>query len=96
MLYGGLKREDILSLDFTNEHGSFQLSREAKDSLEWILNHNDESFKADRDAVIGLVSTLIASKRDEELEAPPLDQVGLENPKFSIKIKSTKIGRAHV
>ncbi|NCN26778.1 DUF4340 domain-containing protein [bacterium] len=88
LLWGGLKRDDILSLSFSNPNGSFNLKKDSQGKDLWILNTADESFEADRDAVTGLVSTMIAAKTEENLKAPSLDQIGLDSPKYRVKVET--------
>lgn len=95
LLWNGLKRDEILAVKFINPKGTFDLKKDSQGKDSWILSTGEESFQADTGAVTGLISTMIAAKTEENVKAPPLDQIGLNAPKYKVQIETTNKSVTH-
>lgn len=89
LLFSGLERDEVYELKIVNPNGSFFIKKLADKVDTWSVATNAEgipSFDADAGSVNGILSTLLASRKESTLSDVQAAQVGLLPPTFEVQV----------
>lgn len=93
LLFPDADRQSILEFRFSNSEGDFHVKREAGASDSWLVS-SAKTFEADKSVVDGMLSTIVAAKRESSVPGTELKNFGLEQPKFKLSLTSSQTGDA--
>jgi peptidyl-prolyl cis-trans isomerase B (cyclophilin B) len=84
LLWADVEREKVLEFKVDGPSGALHLKRKAEKADEWLVS-GAKTFDADRGAVDGIVSTVLAAKKESVVGgAPSLKDLGLEPAKYKL------------
>ncbi|MBS1984501.1 MAG: DUF4340 domain-containing protein [Bdellovibrionales bacterium] len=87
LLFGNLERDKVTDFALQNPTGTFHLMRKAENNEHWFVT-GEKTFEADKLAVDGIVSTILAAKKENSVKNTDLTALGLNPPKFKLSMNS--------
>jgi peptidyl-prolyl cis-trans isomerase B (cyclophilin B) len=86
LLFPLSERQKIVEIKIENPNGLFDLKRKAENNEEWRVVHDGKNYEADKASVDGIISTLLAAKKENSIDNKDLPSLGLQPPKFRVII----------
>jgi peptidyl-prolyl cis-trans isomerase B (cyclophilin B) len=86
LLYPDLEREAVIEVSIKSPDTQIQLTRSAENAEEWHIDSENQKHRADKNAIDGMVSTILASKKETEVNNVDATNVGLDPAKFSLTL----------
>jgi peptidyl-prolyl cis-trans isomerase B (cyclophilin B) len=85
LLFPELERDKVVEFKIENANGSFELKKRADLKDSWLVTSTN-TFDADRAVVDGVVSSVLAAKKESSVPNQDLAALGLEPAKFKLSI----------
>lgn len=95
LLYGGLAREEIYELKLKNVNGTFLIKKSADKTDSWTVSEEVEkaqSFDADAGSVNGVISTILAARKEAKLNNIKAADVGLLPAAYEVHVSHGATG----
>lgn len=89
LLLGGIGREEIYELRIKNDHGTFHIKKRGDKAESWTVSEESDplkSYEADTSSVNGIVSTLLAARKESTLNDVKLPELSLQPPRYEIQV----------
>lgn len=87
LLFGESDREKVFEIHLQNTDGNVQIKRKAAPSDSWYITNNEgKTFDADKTSVDGLLSTILAAKKEQVIAPTDPATVGLQPAKFRLMV----------
>ncbi len=90
LLYADLERPKLLEIKLEGPGGAFTIKRKADKAEEWLVSEGAKTYDADRATVDGLLSTVLAAKKENTLPVTDLASVGLNPPHHKLVVGTAK------
>jgi peptidyl-prolyl cis-trans isomerase B (cyclophilin B) len=90
LLFPEIERADVIELRIENPKGSFQVKKRADAEGQWIVTSDGKEFEGDKTTIEGMISTLLALKKEKPTAETNLAALGLEKPAFKMSILGAK------
>lgn len=85
LLWSDTDRAKVLEFKTEGPSGALHIKRKADKADEWLVSGNGKTFEADRGTVDGVISTILAAKKENPLGGTPnLKDLGLEPAKYKL------------
>ena len=91
LLFGGLDRNEIYEIHIQNGQSEIWIKKQADKKDSWTVSENNtDSFEADSSSVAGIISTLLAARRETEVPGIKAQDALLSPPRFVVEITHGK------
>ncbi len=90
LLFSDTERADVLEITLQNSKGNFVIKKKADAGDGWLVVFQDKEFEGDKTAIEGLISTLLAAKRESETQEKNFATLGLAPSQLKVVLKTTK------
>lgn len=89
LLFPDLERGKITELRIEGPGGVFQIKRRAENQDDWFIG-GDKIYDADKSVVDGMISTILAAKKENTLTGQDAAALGLAPAKFKLTVDDGK------
>lgn len=86
LLFGDLERSKIVDFRVDNPSGPLNLKRRAEDNEQWLVTGTEKTYEADKVSIDGMLSTMLAAKKENAIPNPDLAALGLQPAKFKLSV----------
>jgi len=91
LLFSGLDRSEIFEIKIQNGTQTFWIKKRADAKDSWTVSDSpDENYDADSNSINGIISTLLAARKESTVNGLKVQDVQLSPPKFIIEISHGK------
>lgn len=86
LLFPGLERDQVIEVSVKSQDLNLSLSKSAENSGEWFMDASSQKYKADKNSVDGMISSILAAKKESEVNNVDPATVGLSPAKFTLQM----------
>lgn len=86
LLFSNIDRKDLIEIKIESQGSAIFIKQKADNSEAWIVSEGQKSFEGDKSVIDGIISSLMAAKKESTISNNDLASLGLAPAKYKLTV----------